>query len=299
MLLLAGCKSLLPGSATGDRSDRPVVPKPTDISFAQLAQRYNARFEHFDRLRASLTVSYTNRDEEGKEHHVQANGQLAVRLPDRLMCRITHIGRAGTIMWAGSNRQRYWLYDASDETAARVYHGSHARYRPDLHGVAWPLHPLDLPWLMGLVPLEPAREEPAPRVDHDDEGRYVVRLARSPVRLFIDARSYEPVRIEVFDDEGQVALVSRLSKPKRVELERQPPGRWPYVATRVEIRRPERQEQLRMTLSVPRDTDIKDRWFDLDLLMNKVFKLPEDRRVDLDRRREAPPLPTISTGAPE
>ena len=279
MLIAAGC------IAAGE-AHRP-DPMP---GYAELAQRYNRRLADFKRLRvASLSIVYTAVDEDGKKKTQSFNGALAIEPPYRLMLTVKHIGAGmSPFLWAGSNKEHYWLFDVSDKEHKKVYFGRHDRIDQ-----AWPLdlelpiHPRQLGALLGLVPLPAHDDGKAPRVQWRDGSLYV-ELPESSIAMWIDAKSYLPVRVDLRNG-GAGRVEGRLDQPGRVELEHSPAR--PLTPARLVIRRQGRDEQFRLILDRDRlrDFPFEERWFDFDKL-HKYYKIPDDpeHRIDLDRRHDGP-----------
>ena len=263
------------------------APPPVDHApptYAVLARRYNARIASLQRLRASLVVVYSVLDESGRPESMQGDGQLAVVPPDRLMCRVTHIGRSGVILWAGSDDRGYWLYDGRERSARKLYYGRHSEFgRGAGRELAVPLHPRHLPMFLGMLPLPAAPPGPAPVVRWH-KGFYLLRVPGMPVRLWMDAKNDRIARVDVLDRAGRSRVRALLSDYEPVEQTDRPPGAWPRVPRSVRIIRPESGEELRLKLGSLRDSDIKDTWFDLNLLMDKLFRVPAEGRIDVDER---------------
>jgi hypothetical protein len=276
MLIAAGC--ITPGEA--HRPD----PMPR---YAELAQRYNRRLANFKRLRvASLSIVYTAVDEDGKKKTQSFNGALAIEPPFLLMLTAKHIGAGmSPFLWAGSNKEHYWLFDVSDKDNKKVYFGRHDRIdnaRPlDLE---LPLHPRQIGALLGLVPLPAHGDDKAPRVQWRDGSLYV-ELPESSIAMWIDAESYLPVRVDLNDSKAG-RIEGRLDQPGRVELEHSPDR--PLTPARLVIRRQGRDEQFRLILDRDRlrDFPFQENWFNFEKLRDQYYKIPDDRehRIDLDRR---------------
>lgn len=290
MLSVVGC--ITPGT--------PHQPDPMP-GYVELAQRYNSRLADFKRLRmASLSIVCTVVDDRGKKKTQSFNGSLAIEPPYRLMLTVKHIGAGmSPFLWAGSNKDHYWLFDASDKEHKKVYFGRHDQIdkaRPiDLE---LPLHPRQIGALLGLVPLPAHGDGKAPRVQWRDGSLYV-ELPQSSIAMWIDAESYLPVRVDMGDGGGGW-VEGRLDQPARVELEYSPDR--PLTPTRLVIRRGGRDEQFRLILSRDRlrDFPFKESWFDFDKL-RKYYKIPDDyaHRIDLDRRRREPGAKDSGTTPPD
>ena len=115
-------------SLTACHTPPPPRPRPAEFpSYHQLAQRYNQQVKHLHTLRGHGPVAYNWRDDEG-DHGFQGDGRIAVILPQRrLMLKISHSAK-GTLMYAGSNEQYYWLFDLRNNDK-RVYFGRHDQFR--------------------------------------------------------------------------------------------------------------------------------------------------------------------------
>ena len=219
-------------------------------------------------------------DDEGK-HYEQGDGNLIVVKPHRVALSIGKLGN--TVMWAGCDEQRYWLFDLHEEKT--LYSGLHANahLRDRAKRYPLPVHPLTLLWLMGITPIHP--DSPAVWTGTVDgaNGDYMVEPHAGGTRLWLDAVDARVTRIDLLDVEGQTQAVCRLSRWQRVAMQGLPPGALPWVATRLELTMASQEGSMTLFLSDPTDGRevgrIKDKAFDLGHLI-KVFK-PE-KAVDLD-----------------
>lgn len=278
ILPLCGCGTTKPAEP-GRRG-----PVPT---YSQLARRYNKRLVRLDRLRvASFPIVYTWRDEEGSKQTERCSGELALIVPDRLMLRVKYITK-GTFMWAGSNQTHYWFFDLHEKEDKKAYFGRHAEFGKGRSlDLQLPLHPREVAWLLGIVPLKEETGMPPPSVRWEKE-LLVVDAPGAPMRLWIDPLTYQPARVDVVDEAGGSRVSSALSVPRLVRLEKSPA--WPRMATRIIITRSQDDQELRLTLPSEGmyDYPVHPKWFDLDNLIQMVPDEP-GRRIDLDKEEKQP-----------
>ncbi len=273
----------------GGCTTRPVEPERRgDVpTYFELVHRYNKRLARLERLRvASFPIVYIWRDEEGVKHMERCNGELAIIVPDRLMLKVKSLA-TGTFMWAGSNQTHYWFFDLREKKDRRAYFGQHAKLgKGRSRDLPVPLHPRELPWLLGIVPLEGKIATPPPLVRWA-QSHLVVDVPGVPMRLWIDPRTYQPVRVDLVNEAGGSEISSVLSNPRLVRLEES--SAWPRMATRIIITRLQEDQEIRLTLPGKDmyDYPIHTRWFDLDHLIQLVPDEP-GRRIDLDEELEQP-----------
>lgn len=259
------------------------VPAPPAAGLAsahEVIERYNANAMRIDRLWTRAVVELKWTDDRGK-HYEQGDGNLILIKPDRVALSIGKLGN--TIMWAGCDGERYWLFDLNE--AKTLYSGLHANAHRRDRATRYPLpvHPLTLLGLMGITPI-PA-DSPAVLAGAEDrgDGDYMVEPRGGGSRLWLDGASARVTRIDLLDAAGQTQATCRLSRWQRVAVRGLPPGALPWVATRLELTMADREGSMTLFLSDPTDgregDRIKDKAFDLAHL-TKVFK-PE-KTVDLD-----------------
>jgi len=276
MLIATGC-------ATGPTSpaDRPL----NLLAYHELAAQHDKNLARINQLWARAVVELHWKDEQGK-HFEQGDGNLMVVLPNRVALSIGKLGN--TMLWVGSDNNRYWLFDLRDEP--HVYVGSHAAadHRNPLN-LPIPVRPLDLIQLTGLVPITPPPPGATPKVDWD-EGCYLIEPPGQQRRLWLDPQTARSTRIELLTAAGQSRVVCRLSRWRRMTLDGIAPGGFPWVATRMEIQLIGEDATVTLFLSEPTDgradNRIKPRAFSLDHL-TQVFK--PRRYVDLDAQEQADP----------
>jgi len=249
-------------------------------TYQQLATRFNKNLQRINQLWARAAVELHWRDEQGK-HFEQGDGHLIFALPNQLALSIGKLGN--TLFWAGCNPHQYWWFDLQDQPT--LYFGSHAHTTPHTaEQLPLPVQPLDLIRLLGILPLDATPPSP-PEVLWTDRG-YLIQPPNTGSRLLIDPQTDRPSRIELLDPDGNVAVVSHLSRWQRMDIVGVPPGGLPYVATRFEISLVAQHGSMTIFLSDPTDgqagNKVKDTLFDLEYLRG-VFKPTQE--VDLD----APP----------
>lgn len=281
LLVLVLCQAGCQGPPPVATQRETAVP-----SYDELIERYNDNIAPIGNLRASgMTVVYAWHDDSG-DHKVQGEGRLAIVFPDRLMFRVTHISRSVPILWAGSDGQRYWLFDFRDERKAYYGHfANNLRGRPNRSAL-----PIDLrhfPQLLGLMPLDAVLSGPRPEVIRDQDG-YMIEPPGLGARLWVSPATYHAVRIELLDPERQLIVSAKLTQPERLAIRGTPPGAWPYLASRIEITRPG-QDKLRLRL--PWDElwakDVNPVWFNFEKLV-KLYKIPEHHQINLNFTNSSP-----------
>ncbi len=261
----------------------PPIEKPNvaaALSYTAIAESFNRRIARLDgKLKAECRVLVRRMDDEG-EHLDRCDAKLAIMLPNRLRFSATHLGVSGPLFWAGSNEEHYWLFDLREDK--RLYFGRHDQYEDKAADeLQLPVHPRQLPRLLGLLPLA---DEPAQPPDVAvDEGRYVIESNAEGWRMALDAETFAPQRVELLNEQGETAAVAILSQPAAVEIEDAPPDGRTKVSSHIEIFRPGGADTIELRLSEIglSNYGFKDAWFDFDAL-RKHFAVPAEAQVNVD-----------------
>lgn len=244
------------------------------VSASELREAYNQRADRIERFWAHSVVEVDWVDAEGDAHFEQGDGPLIVRKPDEFALAVGKLGN--TILWLGRNAERYWLFELKPPKGqpATAYVGR----IDELDGVGprrlpLPIRPDQLIELLGVTPLPDGLTVTRPA---EQPGLYQVLGPSVPGQ----ARTYwwlnaelRPVRIGFIDPaDGQVIAEAQLSEYRDLTMVGQPPGAWPYVPGRVEIRVPRSRASLRLFLSdVTNDPKkFRDAQFDFEALVKAL-----------------------------
>lgn len=268
-LLMTGChnRPIVPDDLMPPELDTRNVP-----GFTELIERYNAPLEGVEGVFARTKVELAWVNEKGKPRRESGDGKLLFRRPLDTGLSVEAFGQ--TILWAGSNAQQYWLF--SDlQNDGDLQFGQHRLIgRPGGGRLGLPVQPNTVPYLLGLVPLDPQAVPPPPSVELVN-GYYLIEPLGLPLRMLLDPKSARPVRVDLVDTEGKTAVICRLegtvlvngsalSLPASIDL--YPVGR-----------------EARMTLEVRSATTnpkkLPDKLFDLEVL--RGYYKPA-RTLDLD-----------------
>lgn len=282
-LLIVGCKpaqpivpdTLLPEKITNEE------PLP---SYSELVNRYNVTTEPLVRVWAEARVDLLWLDEKGKKKSEHGDGRFMYIAPDKIALEVTEVGRG---FWAGGDGERYWLFDLQDER--NVYVGRYDKLDElDVHAFPLPVKPTDLPYVLGLLPIDPDLLPQAPAVELV-AGHYLIEPPGLGLRMLLHPDTARPVRVDLLNAGGGSAVKCLLSEPVEMETERDnAEGPAPIMSSRVEVY--VLNEEVRMTLKLKGLTTdgrrIKAPHFDYEKL-KKVYK--PDTIVDLDAHPEVYP----------
>jgi hypothetical protein len=251
--------------------------RPKDLpAMGAIVDAHNARVGGLDRLWARTSVRVEGRDAEGSKFSEQGEGHLQVERPDRVA---VTVGKLGEVYFAlGANGTQYWLVDVSDNERRVMLLGEQDRATPaKAEALGLPVHPRDLPLLMGLMPLDPG-STPAPV--WDEQGRAVLTIPSrwGSVALRFDARSLELVGSTAFDGAGGVAAEATLGLHGPV-MDAQGVTVLGRVPQRLEIRVPGFDGFVRVQLGEPRVRSINATVFTPERLQ-RAYRVGEV--VDLD-----------------
>ncbi len=140
--------------------------------------------------------------------------------------------------------------------------------------------------LIGLLPWPDVAPETLDAIRIDDAGRVVGVQFELPqvvwpttggldlaipgrMQVEIDRFDHGPSRIRLLAADGEVLVESELSRQESVETRGRPPGAWPTLPHRVQVRRGNGDE-ISIGLDVPlAGGEISDRLFDLDALRER------------------------------
>ncbi|MGE3110187.1 MAG: hypothetical protein AB7G11_10465 [Phycisphaerales bacterium] len=276
---IQGCADR-PGSA-GPGGDVAVSSKPAP-AYAEVAAAYNRRASRLEKLRALAIVRLTYADEKGDRHTDQGEGVLQMVRPDRVALSIKKAGK--TLFWLGCDGERYWFFDLVDEKIARVGRNPRAsEIGRDASGIGIP--PRELFELIGMVELDP---EAAGKVEWTTDDRLRVTIPKAGAGeviagetiLVLDAKSFEPVRVERRDGKGNVIISAALSGYEGVEIEGEG-GLKPRLATKMDAVHVPSDTRIRLDLSEMRDSGIVPSAFVFETLraslgVSKVIEVSEE-----------------------
>jgi len=249
--------------------------------YAVVAGAYNARVARLERLRANTSLVIHAKSSEGKRLNEQVEANLQFVLPRSVALRIDKVGQ--TVFYLGSNDERYWWMDLTDNKIAMV--GIHEKATAEKAAAfGLPVHPLDLLELLGVIPMPGVGEGGAPVVEWSRDGRRLgittdQRWGGSR-RIFMDPETYDPMRIELLDGMGNVAVAAALSRYQSVDVDGDARAR-ARIAGRLDIEAPGRETTVIMSVYDPENSGhMKQTPFDLEALL-RAYGVKDV--VDIDR----------------
>jgi hypothetical protein len=213
--------------------------------YDELVERYNRNLRGLDQMWARAVVVVRWVDHDGRRHTEQGNNStFMMRGSDHLAL---SVGKLNTAIWIGCDSQRYWFFDLLDERIAYV--GRHDQFHllPE-YTLPMQVRPVDLPKLLGLVPLDPMRLPDAPQVVRF-EGNYIIAPPGTGSRITVDPNTALPIKVELFARNGQLVAVAELRDPDRVEMHNVAQGGWATVQTRIHIELAASEESFTIQLS--------------------------------------------------
>ncbi|MGI9014646.1 MAG: hypothetical protein ACR2GY_10405 [Phycisphaerales bacterium] len=216
------------GCGTG-RNGRSTPQQYTPPPALELATMQQDRLNKLALLRSGGVIELKWNDEKGSSHYEQGDITLLIGRPTHLALRIYKID---TLMWLGSNTDRYWFFDLMDKSDEVAYVGRFDQVTTDaaLPGLIHPLRLIDLAGLSEIPAETPAsysEEHDAWLIECDGRG------GRS--RIYLDRTRNWPIVVESLDSAGQPLFRSRLTRYEPVESEGMPPAAFPRLPRRIEI----------------------------------------------------------------
>ncbi|MEX0885081.1 MAG: hypothetical protein WD009_01460 [Phycisphaeraceae bacterium] len=266
----AGCRS-------PERFRDHLTPAPIDApaavpAYDALITRYNANVTELDQVWSTAIVQARWVDERGRRQFEQGSGNFIYRRPHDVALTVGQLGQ--TALWAGSNADRYWLFDLRSDGEATF--GRHANVgQPCSESLELPVNPRMVPHLMGLLPLMAAPPGEEPRVAVVN-GYFVIDPPGSGLRLWLDSRSARPARIDMLDAAGEPALVAMLYSHEPVAMDRLEGADRPRIATHTNFyvmhdeldpANPDLIVELDVVNDGRRRDQVRDATFDLDRLL--------------------------------
>jgi hypothetical protein len=226
------------------------LSQPPDVipEYHELAQRYNANIKKLDRMWARASVRLFYRDQRGRlKSESGEDSLLMIEPPHRVALSLGKLGKTG--VWAGCNRDQYWLFDVIESRTVWYGHTANLHRARDF---PLPVHPQRLIALLGATPIEPhvATEHQTVRWD---QGFFVIESPESGLRIWLEPRSAMPRQVSLLDERGEWRVVAKLTGEMRVEQADVPREQWPRLSSRAEIRI--RDEEGAFTLSLRDATD--------------------------------------------
>jgi hypothetical protein len=291
LLLLAGVAGLT-ACAGKKRSEAPsdggaaVAREP--IPYGVAAAAYNERLVRFDELWARAVVRVAFNDEDGKRRDEQGEGLLQVVRPGMLALSIKKAGQM--LFWLGCDDERYWWFDVTAEVRT-VRVGRHDRvqeHRGDggMGGVV--IRPRELVRLLGILELDPVG---AGVTQWSSDGTLLgitTPIDGGMQRIWVEpeappvgagAAAYEPVKIELYDSDGRLAVVADLGKYGPVDVAGQ--GARGRMATYIEAHHPDSQTVIKLDLAAMKTSGVSRSAFEFETLKKSMGV---DVEVDVDVR---------------
>ncbi|MEM7624699.1 MAG: hypothetical protein AAF333_03620 [Planctomycetota bacterium] len=268
LLLILG-----PLALVGCKTD-PIVPDdlnpvPIDVidggelpSYRELVQQYNQNGPALERVWARTKVELRWRDEKNRKRRESGDGRLIFERPLNTAWTVEVLGDIK--LWAGSDSRGFWLFDRLNDGTA--YYGQYDR--PLARPLPLPVQPEAVPYLLGLMPLDPGRVPASPAVELFN-GYCVIEPPGLNLRMMLDPQTARPVRIDLTDAAGASVLVCRLSGEVAVEREGSDPVTLPETAELYPV-----GDESRMTVKLKRpstdESRFKPKLFDFERLAKSM-----------------------------
>lgn len=269
-LFLAMTAIVISGCVQDARKDVDRGPgRPGDqVSWGTIRDLQNRRLDQLERFSSAGTLTVTLADGEQVDRE-QADHRIWRSGPSRAAVRVSKLGTS--IMTAAWNGPRWWMFDErGDEVVLRI-HPVEAPTAGD--GAAGFLSPPTLFAMLGLVRFPDAMP---PDLQIFDEGctfslDSIVWGAddgplplRGRVEIEVASPLDGPNSVRLIDGGGKEMAMATLSRFDSVDRIGSPPGDWPALPRRVEVRR-ESGDRFVMSFDAPvANGRVSDRLFDLD-----------------------------------
>lgn len=281
MLALTGCQA--PQGFAPDPAPNVGQLELAEVSYRAVAEGYNRTVERFDKLflRTYIRLAWQETGEDGETRYRSeaGDGKFIFAAPRNTVLTVEKLSRI--YLWAGSNDDRYWLFDQIDEGHKVAYVGRHdAAQTPDARYLPLPFRPDDVPYLLGLLPLDPALDSAVYLYD----GQYLIEPAGMRLRMLVDPVSFRPTRVDLIDDAGWSLVTCRLTGRFGVEVEGINENALPVVCDDADVFVAGQASRVSIELvhATTNPRRVRDRMFDLAVLLES---LKPDEVIDLDPPR--------------
>ena len=269
---------------------RPAAYYGPTLPMYEVVARINANNRQIPSLWARHSFEAYIKDEQGKSHFVNGDGNLMYRRPLDLRL----IGKKdiiGTVFDIGSNGDRFWLHLKPDEINT-IWWG-HYRNLDKPGTVEIPIRPDLILEVLGVSEIdENFLKQPAPtmRFNNDADAYMLVWNVQGPDRwvaareIWYDRQTFLPRLVLLFDENGRILLRAYLSKHQPVEIDGgQPRESWPKIATDYRLFFPDTGNRMSFEL---RDVALQSNGFPKDLSF-RFPVIPEDtREIRVDENYE-------------
>jgi hypothetical protein len=276
------------GCEAGPKPVTPVAyqkPPAQMPSYRQLVEGHNSNVAGMGRVWARANIDVTYRNDDGKTKYESGDeSTLMIELPQNVALSFGKFG-LGTLMWAGCDDQHFWYFDLVGEKS--MLFGSHASLsQVSIRNLPLQIRPADIPMLLGLLPLNPD----SPGKVGWERGYFTVEPAGSFVKFLIDPVSRAVRQVMILTSDRYPAVVSTLNNLYTLPLAGSNDSAKLHVSIRIDV--PSEGFIMQAKLSKVMDARpgvdrAKDkafaRGFDWHFLADQAFKIPLDKRVDLDK----------------
>ncbi|MEM7227936.1 MAG: hypothetical protein AAF432_03890 [Planctomycetota bacterium] len=209
----------------------PIVDAAPTVSYDDVRLAYNARVDQLTEIYSRGVVELKWRDEAGKQHvEPQVDLDMWINLPRHTSFRLEKLGEV--LLWAGSDAERFWLFDMLEAPTALVV-GDHAsRGAGDESLRIAPLLVLDM---MGLAHLPDRAGVAKPVTMVDDSWRVETVTDERHLVIYLDAETQRPRAVELLGDDGQIRARSIISREARLEIRGVISLNQPFVPSLIDI----------------------------------------------------------------
>lgn len=259
-LLSVGCPST---PVVPERLGPAPIPAAAVPDYGDLVRTYNANAGAVDRVYVRTGVEMRWREPDGKARRESGDGRLIFRRPLDTALTVEVLGDVK--VWAGSDDRAFWMFDLFDTKTA--FHGDYSK--PIRRRLPLPVQPEVMPYLLGLMPLDPDRRPAAPQVEMVD-GYAVIEPPGLNLRMQLHPETGRPARVDLTDAGGASFLTAVLSG----ELEVPPSSATGLSATlpgKIELYPVGDESRMTVELKSARDpTRIRGTWFRFEDLRKKL-----------------------------
>lgn len=216
-----GVMVLLPVLAIGCESTSSATTSPDSLleipTYTQIVEAHNNRVSKLRQTYSYGVLELKWEDERGSHSEPQVEIDLWLDLPDRTALRVTKLG--DVYFWIGSDEHDYWVFNLLNRDDKRAVIRSRDDDSTAESMASFGINPESLLDLMALRPIAEVDGQDSVAVEEAEAyGAWSVSElgVDGTTRMFFEKGTLHPVRVELRSPEGELLVISTLSRYESV-----------------------------------------------------------------------------------
>ncbi len=260
------------------------VPVKTGQEFVDV---YNKNVRKLQNLyiNSSVTLDYKK---DGKATRDIVDGRVWLSQPNKLALNIKKIDN--NLFWLGCDDEKYWMIDLYNKPRVGFVGRHGAEVVSGGEEMVLPATPKELISLFAFSKITLSEEQLAGELEYVDgkyESRGVKGFLIEPVgvnvRYLVDPFTFDPLRIDVLDQEGYSVVVCYLTKHRGFEVKGYDLAVLPRIAGKYDVRAIDRGGRMSLEVSDLTIKKMPQGVFDMGKTF-KNFKVQPERIYDLNQK---------------